>query len=805
MKEWTFLLQKYGDRSWLPLDSPDIEILEGRYRIVVQTEYPNTDINIRICHLATEEEPPKRRIQKRTNCTNANGLMVVTPFTALQAGNWELSCFLVDPLSDLVGDMLHQAVRLRVLADVEQADSGENAAAILEDSANPSIAAIAPDQPRESTPAHPPDAAPIAAPSVREVAALNLEIAQALGFSMERLVEMTDQLSHQLIEEIFQEFDLAATVNGAAIAEPAAPTEAPAIAAPLVDPAQPVTAVELEVEQLQIVLAQDGWMATKGQPLAIAGRLELASVSRETTAPGSPADAPSLESELAGAVPQELQIQFRDPQTSKVLFHACQSFPMGVPPMPFTFLCHLPDDLTTHLLLGEVIIAGTLPGAATVLVTLKTFNFTVTVDPQGLVAELQKVQTALAEKAEQDELGEVVTQFSHRLQREKESHSLDLSFLKMAAPIAAAVATADSPPAIADSASACPSLPQKQILPPQLYKPDADQSVKRKLELPAFVGVGVGLPACSDALIADTPPPAETTDNLDTVNDIYLDGDRDTLAAVEAGDRPLVEPPSEAPEVEASQPPVAYGQSDLAMIDELSSPIRTAFQALNLQDKFLTRLSSMAADTELTTLLKLTLPPTEETGVAPDPREPQPVAVAVEPLPLSDSQLQPDTTEIVVEDDPVWQAWVKRAGFRPKSLEAPVETLPPNPLVLPPDEPVPLPVLELGIEEIVAGKPINVRVKLPNVLPKIYVKLWINDRQTRTMLDGPRWLVDFLPNGFDELEAATQITAPFGSLSIRLEAIAVEMQTQRESQKVSLECEVIPTELPEDLFAEFDY
>ncbi|MCY7390906.1 MAG: hypothetical protein LH647_05215, partial [Leptolyngbyaceae cyanobacterium CAN_BIN12] len=71
MEEWKFLVQKDGDRSWLPLDSPDVEILEGRYRIVARFAQNNTEVQIRICHLAIAEDPPKRRLQKRFSQTNA--------------------------------------------------------------------------------------------------------------------------------------------------------------------------------------------------------------------------------------------------------------------------------------------------------------------------------------------------------------------------------------------------------------------------------------------------------------------------------------------------------------------------------------------------------------------------------------------------------------------------------------------------------------------------------------------------------------------------------------------------------------
>ncbi|MDX2231725.1 MAG: hypothetical protein NW220_18985 [Leptolyngbyaceae cyanobacterium bins.349] len=870
MKEWTFLLQKDGDRSWLPLDSTDVEILEGRYRIVVQTNSPNTDINIRICHLATEEDPPKRRIQKRSSRTNDNGLMVLTPFTPLQAGNWEFSCFATDPLSDLVGDTVHHAVRLRVAACLENEDAeweqGDTDNAVSVGSWDAEV------HPIEST-------VPLISPTnselssnhselnstARDLAALNVEIAQALGFSMDRLVEMTDQLSHQLIEEIFREFSLSATAETGEVAPSPAiaaetvpvPEVQPAAAIPdciatetasplAMEAAAAIDPLPVDINQVQIVLAQDGWMATKGESLAIAGRIEPIP-HRSEVATLQPESNP-LEPDLAGAIPQEIQIHLRDPQTSQILFHACQSFPPGTLPLPFHFLCKLPDELTTHLLLGEVIIAGVLPGAETVLVTLKTFNFTVTIDPQGLVEELQKVKMALAETASRDALPDMVAQFSERLEQEKARQGLDLSFLNMAAPVTTEDAKwgAVSPAETAVPQAAIAS--RKQILPPQLYQPEAEQAGKRKLELPQFASIGARSGASSVASSPATAPLAMMDEimvdetMMDETASMFANAESDLEALLmatngsERGDRGstariLHDPdagttvgiPAEAiaatdelPSASATTendpqlPSPPSLQEDLAMIDELSSPIRSAFQALNLQDKFLHRLSAMAADTELTTLLKLTLPAseaivtsdvTEATTKATTEATVAPATGSV----VTEIMAEPETTEVLVDDDPSWREWLKRAGSRTKPMESIAEDLAPNPLVLPADQPIPMPMLELGVDEIVSGQPINVRIKLPQLMPKIYVKLWVNDRQTRTLLDGPRWLVDFLPNGFDQLEASTQITAPFGSLEIRLEAIAVEMQTQRESQKVSLDCEVIPSTLPDDLFDEFEY
>ncbi len=115
-----------------------------------------------------------------------------------------------------------------------------------------------------------------------------------------------------------------------------------------------------------------------------------------------------------------------------------------------------------------------------------------------------------------------------------------------------------------------------------------------------------------------------------------------------------------------------------------------------------------------------------------------------------------------------------------------------------------LPRLEVTSGELVSGELVNIRVKLPNLIPRVYVKLWVTDRQTRSLLDGPRWMLDFLPNGLGDMEAFTQITIPFGSLDIRFEAITIEMHTQRESHKVSVEREVVPPNLPVMSLEDFD-
>ncbi|MEH2296222.1 hypothetical protein [Nostoc sp.] len=128
MEHWQFLIQKQGARSWHILESPNLEILEGQYRVLARSKLPNTDVEVRVTHSSTQEVQLTRRILKRSRRTNSEGLMAVIPFTYFQTGVWELRCC-GDLMSDLFGKSWHYSVQLQVLSyerKEEQGEQGEN-------------------------------------------------------------------------------------------------------------------------------------------------------------------------------------------------------------------------------------------------------------------------------------------------------------------------------------------------------------------------------------------------------------------------------------------------------------------------------------------------------------------------------------------------------------------------------------------------------------------------------------------------------------------------------------------------------
>ena len=46
MTHWQFLLQKEGEKSWLPLTTDKLAVEAGRYRLVAETSHPSTAVEV---------------------------------------------------------------------------------------------------------------------------------------------------------------------------------------------------------------------------------------------------------------------------------------------------------------------------------------------------------------------------------------------------------------------------------------------------------------------------------------------------------------------------------------------------------------------------------------------------------------------------------------------------------------------------------------------------------------------------------------------------------------------------------------
>lgn len=116
MDYWEFLLQQEGDHSWLPLDTAQVEILEGRYRIMAHSNQAHRPVQIKISQVLPDRRSSKHRSLTRQGQTNGEGLIVVLPFTRLEAGIWDIHCTGIgaDALDSDQADWAY-AIQLRVL------------------------------------------------------------------------------------------------------------------------------------------------------------------------------------------------------------------------------------------------------------------------------------------------------------------------------------------------------------------------------------------------------------------------------------------------------------------------------------------------------------------------------------------------------------------------------------------------------------------------------------------------------------------------------------------------------------------
>ncbi len=156
--------------------------------------------------------------------------------------------------------------------------------------------------------------------------------------------------------------------------------------------------------------------------------------------------------------------------------------------------------------------------------------------------------------------------------------------------------------------------------------------------------------------------------------------------------------------------------------------------------------------------------------------------------------------EIVVDDTDIFADDILGAENSQSNqpIEKPIETSSSTALTISTQkiEQLPTPQLYIPRGELVAGKSLNLRVRLPEGNSHLAIKLWLEDCQTRILLDGPHLLTNLTPNNNNELEVITKLNIPFGCIEIRLEAIAINTVTQQESHKFTIQRTVIPPDLP---------
>jgi len=959
MDYWEFLLQKEGDRSWLPIKSPQLNLDVGRYRVVAHSSRANTDVEICVTHTDTKETPPKRRYQKRSRRTNPDGLMVIIPFTYLKPGLWELRCC-GDIMSDFLGDSWQETVQLSVVPS--RSESLEKAEGKAEEANGKTQvykveADITPETVnRDSTPSekiYPPGMASLDYPETEAVHASEKQRAIADADSSHSVTQPANTPSPSELPSLTEEIPLPHTPissqtpetttepsNGKTgeeeettetnpiaqspaalpeleIPEPDIPhqTSAPSsnpildhslqvleqvlqqVLDPVIQEFEASESSELPIplppdsefpaaentpwQGLTLTLEEEALVAQRGNSLTVAGQVDQFNVHPQEPRQTRPNEMYPFQGIL--------HYELRHPQTGQVVVEVQQPIIAPEFPIAFSQSLEIPSDSKTCLLLGKVNLYDSTK------IALASQPFTVTVDLDELLVAVQSGNWTKSEE---------MTPVVSTPQSKSQSISLNQIFLDLVDQ------PKSSQPVVYQPSS-------HQPLPPQLYQPQSQSRLTKSLDLPTFPQpkptptpekdsesvkdikpetearshslestekqTSETTPSASDDrtenVVVDssvTESVVQTTDDGDnnpdssvanpTLSDTSMQAEtemdseeeepttpplEDNLAAVEeTSEQELTTPETESdssPEEEISNSEVSEwktaAMSSAAPPDQDPIAVDRAFTELNLDDRFWGRLNALMTDTDLAEWLKVELPPSEDlvelegdvSDADADPLFTQPEESPPsfeedtalndfdesiweedsekvgslnqeEDIPALEPPAQPDhppvnreellEREIVVEDDPPATESSASQPTDSRTVEKQRSHLRTADIThLDVETPLPTPELFIPTQELAAGEPVLVRVKLAADSDRLGVKLWVQDRQSRSLLDGPRWLMELSPNKAGELEGLTQLVVPFGTVEIRFEAITVDLDSERESHKISVDRVVVPPDL----------
>ncbi len=735
MEYWEFLLQKEGDQSWLPLDVSQVEILEGRYRVMAHSSQAQAPVQVQISQRLLAQVPPKRRTLRRQGKTNEDGLMVVMPFTRLSAGIWDIQCSAGDTektlpaTADASGDQAsgawRYAIQLRIIAQGTDEDSDWFA-----DEGTTPRGSTVPESPRSAASAPPP---PSPAP-------------------------------------VWPQIDLALVTD-------------------TLNQARQHLAVAPEAQQgglYKIELSQTALVGAEGQPLGLTGQVQGV-VAGESC------------SDMA------LVVRLLDPQTAEVL--TLTPFALGRSALPtgINLTVILPPQLSTRLLVGEVGLVSLSAGTVNILALQ---GFTVTVD-------LSSLFDAIANRAESETDLDVVFPSSPGQARDEQlSPSSPSTETKAESSVNAStdwtlVDLPQSPP----RGVPIVTLPRSSAsLPPKIYYPSPHEAKTHRPTLPPTGNVKPSPKAKPDtpapgAIAADSssPPPPSPRDRDQEFPPSHslvpLPSPATGAATQPTSGQALTLPPVVQRSTPRPDPAAASSRSTQGApppkVPLLPSHEAMGFKDLKLQERFWGRLNDLALNIQQDAHQK---------------RAAQDAAEAQGPDPTTDDAEVPEATapfvpfagEVVIYDDADETLGASRGSERFTEAGDRQRPKAPSPdaeadIITPP-----VPDIDVPEGELVAGDAVMLTLRVPFHPNRLYIKVWLIDPQTRTLVDEPRQVMNLAPNGRGQLEGNLRLTVPMGCLEIWFEAITVDLMTQQESYKTTVSRSVTPAGLEPPSLEEFE-
>ena len=787
MENWEFLLQRKGDKSWLPLESPTVEILEGQYRLAARSTQANMPVNIAIAYRPLAEvrhEPFQQKIAKRVS---NDGLLIVMPYTNLMAGFWEVECAVGNEQSV-------RAVKFDVIPisfeagsdwqyyepDYETGDEiTANNDLILESENNSennysNILGLAQNefpQPEHSSP----------------------------------ILEIAEQRSTELVQSMFDEFSLFEEDEDETENAPDVAAESTTEAKEQTElPIAPQDRSSLNQPRILIQLHQPQYLISDDNRFTLTG---------------------------LAYTKGDIEVVLKDPQTLEVVIKRRYAI------------------ADTNAITNAI--TGTITGGAI------AFSYEVDVPPpeqiQVLIGEVQIYPHQDFQQHQELWVGQQAIAVSYPASRVlpnmlKAAREQEMSVAK--APVIEPTPIIE-PPKPPKPTLSLPPLPSNKAKVAPTPEP---LSLDLPLSLPPLSPLSQ--PAINSSRETQLPTESDALAKLEAEFAQINFAEESASDSIDSATSKQVNRQLEEPELfysfEEALPQnydeiIAKQRAEPDLISNL--PPITRPNPRDRSNRFLSKLQNLSAEAIAAQkesqrheeLILDTFPPSDPLSenltvpfVAEDgsenlaalsidldhPTDPRTIAESSS-LAALDLELDAEFDRLVTPNSDtilheyVWEETVDPNTFPVAGMTGASATLAETAQTIrnlqehqapayPEQEPIPIPEIIVAEGEIISGTPMTAIVRLslptmaisPAIAPKFFVKFWIKDLQTRTIIDGPRWLLDFklVPDSV-MIETRTNISIPLSSIDVAFEAIAIESQSQRESHKARITRPVAPPHL----------
>ncbi len=791
MENWQFLIQKQGDHNWRTLESPNLNILADNYRVLARSYLNNMDVDVRVTYISTQEVPPKRRILKRSRRTNSEGLMAVIPFTHFKPGIWELRCS-----GDIMLEMLGKSWQHTLLIQVS-----------------------------------PPEPSPQSLTQLAEESDLasNADTQVSIVMNHGTPVWFQGETTEQILQNLL---DLALPQDEPLLDEETI-ENAPTLPPPLA---------------LNLSLDQDTYVARWGDNFIIHGDVEVNEIE----------NLEDERFAMNGVSQLRLEIALRSPSESRILNHIDQPLTDQVLPFSFSTLIDIPLDCESKLLLADINLYGALANVGEVIL-LANHTFTITADVTDLLALQTSLSDYRNSLPETNPPVKPKPSVKIRLELFNVAKTPNLAQFHILKPSPNQPLPPQIKPLISWQVLS-PQLPNLPHNPTREINTDSETDSLTKtlaihpIDLKKLVIKPVNTIFPYLKRLKVKPVPGETANdqlNIEKLATLQKSPQLPTIVTLPAkipelpvdnlpqSDQSMIDDTSyaeliaeivagvtkseELDLVDSQENSVIIQSEELDLVDSQENSVIIQSEELDLVDTqenssllqqwidsqgyLLTEaVFQESSDNDLgeeTQTVDVEVLLSREKEIQEDPiadnipleiNKPETVNI-LNPIPTQPGWLSQEIVidDLVMERDA--DSWSDEA-----IADHHYSPLPENETAVDFSgvmmESLPTPQLYLSEGELVAGTSVMVRVKLPEVSSSVVVKLWVEDYQTRSLLDRPHILPDLRSNAWGEWETAIYLKIPFGCLEIRLSAIALHQTTQQESDKFTIIKTVIPPNLP---------